>query len=350
MPIFGTEGIGMDVGSMQTAIFLNSEGEVALREPTSVLVNAENMQEVLAVGQEARSLLGRTARDLELISPVQLGAVADVELTALLMVALAEKATGRKKPMDKTTLVTGLSGGATKVERAALFQAMNATGAKRVAALRTPVAAAIGADLDISKPRGTLIVSLGGGYTEIAVLSMNSIVALRKIFFGGQDLDEAIVRWFWREKQVVIGMRTAEQLKREVGTVCAEDAGEDEEPVLLKGKNALSGAPASVQVSSRDIMRALEEPVQRIVDALRNALYNTPPELSVDIRDRGIFLTGGGALLHGLDRRLAKETGLPVRMSRHPQDDTAIGLGAAAANDRLLSALIRSSAAEASGE
>ena len=350
MPIFGAEGIGIDVGSMQTSIFLNSEGEVALREPTSALVNADNMQEVLAVGQEARAMSGRTARDTELVSPVQLGAVADVELTALLMVALAEKATGRKKPMDKATLVTGLSGGATKVERAALFQAMNATGAKRVAALRTPVAAAIGADLDISKPRGTLMVSLGGGCTEIAVLSMNSIVALRKIFFGGQDLDEAIVRWFWRKKQVVIGMRTAEQLKREVGTVSEESVDADEDPVLLKGKDALTGAPASVQVSALDIMRALDEPVQRIVDALRNALYNIPPELSTDIRDRGIYLTGGGALLHGLDRRLEKETGLPVHMSRHPQDDVVIGLGAAAANDRLLSALIRSSAAEATGD
>jgi len=335
---------------MQTSIFLNSEGAVALREPTSVLVNADNMQEVLSVGQEARAMAGRTARDTELISPVQLGAVADVELTALLMVALAEKATGRKKPMDKATLVTGLSGGATKVERAALFQAMNATGAKKVAALRTPVAAAIGADLDVSKPRGTLLVSLGGGCTEIAVLSMNSIVALRKLFFGGQDMDEAIVRWFWREKQVVIGMRTAEQLKREVGTVSDENIGEDDDPVLLKGKDAVTGAPASVQVSALDIRRALDEPVQRIVDAMRNALYNIPAELSVDIRERGIQLTGGGALLDGLDKRLSRETGLPVHMSRHPQDDVVVGLGAVAANERLLSALIRSSAAESAGE
>ena len=350
MPLFGAEGIGIDVGTMQTSIFLDSENGVALREPTSVLVNAENMQDVLAVGAEARAMSGRTARDTELISPVQLGAVADVEMTALLMVALAEKATGRKKPMDKATLVAGLSGGATKVERAALFQAMNATGAKRVAALRTPVAAAIGADLDVSKPRGTLIVSLGGGSTEIAVLSMNSIVALRKIFFGGQDMDEAIVRWFWRETKVVIGMRTAEQLKREVGTVSEENIDADDDPVLLKGKDAVSGAPASIQVSARDIKRALDEPVQRIIDAIRNALYNIPPELSVDIRERGIQLTGGGALLDGLDKRLHAETGLTVNMSRHPQDDVVIGLGAAATNERLLSSLIRSSAAEATGE
>ena len=350
MPLFGVEGIGIDVGTMQTSIFLNSEDGVALREPTSVLVNAENMQEVLAVGQEARAMSGRTSRETELISPVQFGAVADVELTALLMVALAEKVTGRKKPMDKATLVAGLSGGATKVERAALFQAMNATGAKRVAALRTPVAAALGADLDISRPRGTLIISLGAGTTEIAVLSMNSIVALRKIFFGGQDMDEAIVRWFWREKKVVIGMRTAEQLKREVGTVSEENIDADDDPVLLKGKDAVSGAPASIQVSAQDIKRALDEPVQRIVDAIRNALYNIPPELSADIRESGIQLTGGGALLDGLDKRLQRETGLTVSMSSHPQDDVAVGLGAAATNDRLLSALIRSSAAEASGE
>ena len=335
---------------MKTSIFLNSEGDVVLREPTSVLVNAGNAQEVLCVGAQARQMSGRTAQDTELISPVQQGAVADVELTALLMVALAEKATGRKKPMDKATLVASLSGGATKVERAALFQAMNATGAKKIAAVRAPVAAAMGADIDISRPKGVLIASLGGGCSEIAVLSMNSIVALRMMRFGGADMDEAIVRWFWREKNIVIGMRTAEQLKREVGTVSEESVGPDDDPVLLKGKDAVTGNPASIQITGLDVKRALDEPVQRLVDAMRNALYNIPSELAADIRESGIQLTGGGALLDGLDKRLEKETGLPVHVSAHPQDDVVIGLGAAAASDRLLSALIRSSAAEATGE
>ena len=350
MPLFAAEGIGIDIGSMQTSIFTDSANEVVLREPSSVLVSAANLQDVICVGRDARMALGRTGQDTVLISPVQQGAVADIEMAALLMVALCEKATERKRPMEKATLVCGLGGGATKVERSALFQAMNATGAKKTAALRTPVAAALGADIDISRPRGRLIVSLGGGTTEIAVLSMNSIVALRLMRFGGQDMDEAIVNWFRREKQIIIGMRTAEQLKRELGTVSAADASEDEEPVLLKGKDARTGAPMSLQITSMDIKSALDTSVTRVVDAVRSALQNVPPELSVDISETGIQLTGGGALLEGLDRRLADETGLVVRMSDHPQDDVVMGLGAAASNDKLLGALVKTGAAEASGE
>jgi len=350
LAIFGLNGIGMDLGSMQTSVYLSSDEALVLREPTQVLVNAENIQEILCVGSEARAMSGRTARDTELISPIQNGVVADVELTALLMLALAEKATGRKKPMEKSLLVTGLMGGATRVERGALFQAMNATGAKRTAAVLNPVAAAIGAGLDVSQSRGTLITSLGGGATEIAVLSMNSVVALRMLRFGGQEMDEAIVRWYWREKGIIIGMRTAEQLKREIGTVMESDVGEDDDPVLLKGKEAATGRPMSLETTGLDVMRALEDPVRRLVDAMRNALYNIPAELAVDIHENGIQLTGGGALLRGLSQRLEKETGVPVHMSEHPREDAALGLGMAASSERLLAALAKTGAAELTAE
>lgn len=350
MPIFGAEGMGVDLGSMNTTIFLNSEGEVVLREPTRVLLNAENMTDVLCVGAEARAMSGRAGDKAALVSPVQQGAVGDVEMAALVMVALAEKATERKKPMDKATLVTNLTGGASKVERAALFQAMNATGAKKVAAVRTPVAAAIGADVDISRSKGRLIVTLGGGVSEIAVLSMSGIAALRTLRYGGQDMDEAIVRWFWREHGLVIGMRTAEQIKREIGTVSEENIDPAEDPVLLRGKNAATGKPMSLQITPSDVKKALDEPICRLVDAVKSALYNVPAEMAADIRDEGILISGGGALLNGLDKRLEKETGLDVRMSAHPEDDAAIGLGAAAADDRLLSGLIRAGAAESTGE
>ena len=346
MALFGMEGLGVDLGSMQTSIFADSMNEVALREPTSVLVSARDPQDVLCVGREARQAMGRTGQDTALISPVQQGAVADVEMAALLMVALCEKVTGRKRPMEKSTLVCPLIGGATKVESAALMQAMAATGAKRAAAVRAPVAAALGADIDIGRPRGRLIVSLGAGVTEIAVLTMNGIAALRSLRFGGEDLDEAIVNGLRREKGIIIGMRTAEQLKREMGTVCASDAAEDDEPVLLKGKDARTGGPMALQISALDIKRALDGPIDRLVDAVRSALQNIPPELGADVRESGIQLTGGGALLEGLDRRMAEETGLVVRMSEHPQDDQVIGLGAVAANDKLLAALVRTGAAE----
>lgn len=350
MAIFGLNGIGMDLGSLQTAIYLASEEDIVLREPTQVLVNAQNIQEILCVGNEARAMSGRTSRDTELISPIQNGVVADIDLAALLMLALAEKATGRKKPMEKTLLVTGLMGGATRVERGALFQAMNATGAKRTGAVLTPVAAALGAGLDISKPRGTLVASLGAGATEIAVLSMNSVVALRMMRFGGQAMDEAIVRWYWREKGIIIGMRTAEQLKREIGTVCEDDVTADDDPVLLKGKEAATGRPMSLETTGLDVMQALQDPVNQLVDAMRNALYNIPAELAVDIHENGIQLTGGGALLHGLPERLEKETGVQVHLSEHPRDDVALGLGLVASSERILNALAKTGAAELTGE
>ncbi len=350
MAIFGLNGIGVDLGTLQTSIYLSSEERIVLREATSVLVNAQNIQEVLGVGGEARAMMGRTARDAELMNPIQYGVVADIDLTALLMLALAEKATGRKKPMEKALLVTGLMGGATRVERGALFQAMNATGAKRTAAVLNPVAAALGAGLDISQPRGMLTASLGAGATEIAVLSMNSVVALRMLRFGGQAMDEAIVRWYWREKGIIIGMRTAEQLKREIGTVSAEGMDADEDPVLLKGKEAATGRPMSVTTTGLDVMRALEDSVRQMIDAMRNALYNIPPELSVDIHENGIQLTGGGALLRGLPERLEKETGVAVHVSEHPRDDVALGLGMAASDERLLNALAKSGAAELTAE
>ena len=350
MALFGTEGLGVDLGSIQTSIYTESMSEVALRESTSVLVSARDTQDVLCVGREARQALGRTGSDTILISPVQQGAIADVEMAALLIVALCEQVTGRKRPMEKATLVCPLMGGATKVEREALFQTMAATGAKKTAAVYGPVAAALGADMDISRPRGRMIVSLGGGVTEIAVLTMNGIAALRSLRYGGEDLDEAIVNGLRREKGIIIGMRTAEQLKRELGTVYATDAAEDDEPVLLRGKDARTGAPASMQITALDIKKALDGPVERLIDAVRSALQNVPPELGADVRESGIQLTGGGALLEGLDRRLAEETGLVVRMSEHPQDDTVIGLGAVATNDKLLSALAKTGAAETHGE
>ena len=350
MPIYNSEGIGIDIGSMYTTIFTGAAREVALREPTLALVGAGDSHDVFYVGKEARAYLGRTSRETMLVSAVEAGAVADVELAALIMVALGERATGRKKPMDRMTLVCGLSGGATAVDRAALFQAMNATGAKRVAAVRTPAAACIGADVDISKSRGVMILSVGASITEIAVLSMNSIVALRRIYYGGRDMDDAIARWVWRKKQMVISMRTAEQLKREVGTLSEDAIDEDEEPVLLKGRDALTGAPASRQVSALDIMQSLQEPTNRIIDTMRDALYNVPAELSNDIREGGLILSGGGALLTGFKERLKSETGLEVRMSPHPQDDVAIGLGAAAGNEKMLRDLIRAGSAEATGE
>ena len=266
MAIFGNTGVGIDLGSSVTSIYLSDEEKVVLREPTCVLVSAENGQDVLAVGSQAHSLSGRTAEDTDLVKPIERGCVADVELTALLMVAQCEKAMGRKKPLEKATLLCSLPGGASRVSRSALFQAMTATGAKKIASLRTPVAAALGAGLDISAPRGVLEICLGGGLTELAVLSMNGIAAMRSLPFGGETMDEDIVRWFWREKGVLIGMRTAEQLKRELGTVLPED--EDDRPAgqrgdLLAGREKGAGGIGGAG-DRRDEERAVQHPARAV--------------------------------------------------------------------------------------
>lgn len=349
MPFFATGGIGIDLGSASVAIYLAGERTIALREPSAVLVSAANAQDVLAVGADARAMSGRTGIDTELISPILHGAVADVDLAALMMVALTEKATGRKKPMEKALLVASAPGGATRVEQAALFQAMLGTGAKRMAAVKAPVAAALGAGVDIAQPRGKLFVTIGGGYVEIALLSMNGIVALRMIRFGGEDMDEAIVRWFWREKGVVIGLRTAEQLKREVGTA-RKGENTNEEQVLLKGKDAKTGKPAEILVSGQDVRAALDETILRIVDAMKNALFHVPPDLSADVHEHGIYLTGGGALLDGLGARLERETGVATVVSEHPQDDACLGLGMIASDERLLAALRKTGAVDLAGD
>ena len=337
MAILGAGAIGIDLGSEYTRVAIPGEG-VALREPTRALVSAADAQDVLAVGTDARAMAGRTGEDVRLAEPILCGAVADVELSALLMVALTEKAVGRKKPFEKSALIVNAPTGLTKAERAALSQAVASVGARRTVALSSPVAAALGAGVDLSRPKGMILLSIGGGAIEVAVLSMYATVAARFIRGGSARLDEAITRWYWRNKGIVISQRTAEQLKIEIGTARA-DADEEEEPVLLKGREAATGKPLSIETNGDDIRKALEEPIREIVDAMRLALYQSPPELAADILDEGILLTGGGTLLHGLAERMTAETGLTAHLSEHPEYDAALGIAMAAPDEALLRAL-----------
>ena len=347
MPIFGNSAVGVDLGTFHTAVYLPEQG-LCLREATRCLVNADNPQEILAVGAQARAMQSRSKGEAQTVAPVQAGAVADVEMAALLLLALIEKAAGRKKTLDKSLLCVSAPVGLTRVERDALYRALTATGAKRMAVIKSPVAALIGAGVDTSPARGTMVVTLGGGVTEIAVVSMNTVVAARTIRLGGQSADEDIVNWFWREKGVVIGMKTAEQLKRDMGA--ASEADEDEtEPVLLRGRSAQTGEPCAVEITAADVHQALTPYLTRLLDAMRNALRNVPPELAGDIRESGIQLTGGGAQLKGLAQRLENEVGVTVRVSAHPADDVALGVGGAATDDSLREALAASGALDEIG-
>ncbi len=386
MGFFSGDGIAIDLGSANTTIYLENEG-IVLREPTSVLVVAGDHTQVVAVGGDAYAMQGRAQGKFERVSPVMDGAVTDAEMAALTMVTLAEKATGRRKPMEKAQLLASMSQGLTRVEKSALQQAVRMTGAKRAVLVKTPMAAALGAGLKVDGTRGVMMCVLGGGTTELAVIASGAIVAARAMRTGSLSMDDAIARYLRRKKGVVIGLTTAEDLKCDIGSakLPAEDYDESQddadddiaqpalaapseedgektgeemeetiqddghpqgEEVLLKGRDVATGKPTTVKVTTRDIALALREPIRLLVDALRDALSRVPPELAADILDAGICLSGGGALLSGLAELIAEKTGVPVSVGEHPHEDVILGLGMLATDERLLRLTIETGAAE----
>ena len=327
--------LGIDLGSANTAVCLPGQG-VALREASYVLTLEQNENEVLAIGDDAKALLGRTDEEAMLIAPILDGAVADIDLAAMLMSTLAEKALGRRRALDKARVAVSVSPGATKVERAALMRALALTGARRTLAVKSTVAAAVGAGVEFHEPHGVMQIVLGGSTTEISVLSMNGVVAARSMRSGGNAMDEAIVRYLRREKGIVTGVRTAEDLKLDLGGALEP---QESTTVRVKGRGVGSGRPETVEITNRDIYLALNAPVEALVDAIKDALANTPAELAGDLMDAGIHLSGGGALLSGLDKRLHDATNLPVFTSDLPQDDVAMGLARISAEERTIARL-----------
>ncbi len=379
--------LGIDLGSSNTTVFLGGEG-VVLREPTQVLALRSDPESVLAIGHEAKAMLGRSSGEAVLVSPVMDGAVTDVDMAALITLAFLEKVIGRRKSLDKTMLMMSMSQGLTKVEKDALSQVAKLTGARNPQLVRAPLAAALGSGLTVDTPRGAMIVTLGGGTTEIAVLSRGGVVAARSMRTGGLSFDEAILRFVRRRKNVLIGLRTAEDLKCDIGSALLpeydvdSDDPEDLEPfersefarleasehaealatrfptyavapgepvgetVLLKGRDAKSGKPVTVPITTRELALALREPVRVLVDALRDAIGRVPPELAADIAEDGIRLSGGGALMQGLPELLSAKLELPVSVDEHPQDDVALGLGRLAEDDRLLKLAVEAGSVE----
>ncbi len=340
MGVFSSGGVGIDLGSANVTIFLESEG-VVLREPSYVLASRDDPDNVLACGRDARQMLGRTPRAAVLLSPVMDGAVGDIDMAATLLRELSEKAIGRRRALDRTRVVVSMGLGVTRVERAALEEAVRSLGARRAALVRSSVAAAVGAGVPIAEPKGVMVVNIGGSTTEVAVLSMNGVVASRAARTGGMALDEAIIRYIRNEKGLVIGQRTAEDLKIDIGSAKGE-GDESAEDVLLRGRDVRTGKPSTVSVSPKDVNRAILPPLQTLLENIREAFENTPPELAADILERGVYLSGGGARLEGLRERLGGLLGMPVHMGESPEDDVAAGAGAIAADERLAADLRRS--------
>ena len=333
MGVFSTGGVGIDLGSANVTICLENEG-IVLREPSYVLTLRDDIDEVIAVGRDARQMLGRTPQDCTLVSPVADGAVGNIELSTALIKRLSDKALGKRRALEKNRLVVSMSQGATRVERAALEEAVRAAGAKRSALIRTSVAAALGAGIPIDEPRGFLLVTIGGSTTEVAILSMNGVVAARTMRTGSSALDAAIIRYIRREKKLVIGQRTAEDLKIDLGTAI-KNPSLSREKVSLRGRDAITGKPGTVEVTAEDIHLAIMPSVEMLVENIRDAFENIPAELAEDILPNGIYLSGGGALLEGLSDRLGEMLRLNVMVDENPQDDVALGACLAASNERL---------------
>ena len=333
MGVFSTGGVGLDLGSANVTICLENEG-VVLREPSYVLTLRDDPDEVLGVGRDARQMLGRTPKDVALQSPVIDGAVADVEQATLLMKSLAEKALGKRRALEKNRLVVSMATGATRVEHAAAQSAVRASGAKKAALIRASIAAALGAGLSIEEAKGVMVVLIGGSTTEVAVLSMNGVVAARTTRTGSLALDEAIMRYIRREKGLIIGQRTAEDLKIDLATAL-EIPMTEVENVTLRGRDARTGKPATAEINALDVQRAILPALDNLLESIREAFENTPAELAEDLLTNGIHLSGGGALLEGLRERLAAMLNIPVNISENPQDEVARGACIAASDDKI---------------
>ncbi|WP_262851610.1 rod shape-determining protein [Mumia quercus] len=313
--------MAVDLGTANTLVYVRGKG-VLLDEP-SVVALAAQTHEILAVGTEAKRMHGRTPDAISVIRPMKDGVIADFEACEH-MLRLFIQQVHRRRYFTKPRLVVCVPSAITSVEQRAVREAGYQAGARQVFIVEEPMAAALGAGLPVHEPTGNMIVDVGGGTTEVAVIALGGIVASRSIRTAGDDMDEAIVAWFKKEHALLLGDRTAEDLKAEAGSAFPMP---DERTVQVRGRDMVGGLPRTVEVTAAEVRRALEEPVAQIVDAVRTTLDLTPPELAGDIMDRGIVLTGGGALLRGLDDRIRHETEIPVHVVEDPLHSVALGAG-----------------------
>lgn len=333
MGVFSTGGVGIDLGSANVTICLENEG-IVLREPSYVLTLRDDVDDILAVGRDARQMLGRTPKDVSLLSPVMDGAVGNVELATALLRTLSEKALGKRRALEKNRLAVSASQGCTRVELEALENVVRSAGARKACLLRSPVAAALGAGVPIDDAHGCMMVIIGGSTTEVSVLSMNGIAAARSTRTGSLAIDEAIMRYIRREKGLIIGQRTAEDLKIDLGS-CRDLPNIDNDNATLRGRDARTGKPATVDITAHDVHNAIMSTLDSLLESIREAFENTPAEMAEDILQRGVFLSGGGAQLDGLSERLSDMLNMPVTVGENPQDDVSRGCCIAASDVRL---------------
>ena len=315
--------VGIDLGTANVLVYIKGKG-IVLNEPSVVAINKDT-NEILAVGEEARQMLGRTPGNIVAVRPLRDGVISDYDITERMLKHFIRKTCGAGK-FFKPKIMVCVPSGVTEVEKRAVREATLQAGGKDVFLMEEPVAAAIGAGLDISKPDGTMVIDIGGGTTDIAVMSMGGIVASSSVKIAGDKFDDAIIKYMRKEHKLYIGERTAEDLKVNIGTAYPREVNISME---CRGRDLVTGLPKAVEVSSKEIMEALDESLASICEAIHRVLEMTPPELAADISNTGIVITGGGALLYGIDKRIEQRTGLRSTIAENPMDCVAIGTGKA---------------------
>jgi len=322
---FGQE-IGVDLGTATVLIYVKGQG-IRLREP-SVIAMVRDTGEVKAVGEEAYRMLGRTPGNIVAVRPMRDGVIADYDLTEKMLQAFVRKVLKGPSRLFKPQVMVCVPSGVTEVERRAVLQATREVGARKAFLIEEPLAAAIGAGVNIAEPTGSMIVDIGGGTTDIAIISLGGIVVSESLRIAGNELDEAIIRYIRQKENLLIGDRTAEEVKIKIGAATIRSSA-DELEMEVRGRDLINGLPKSVRVRTSDIVEALQEPIQKIADGVRRVLEQAPPELVSDVIDRGIIMTGGGSLLRNFDELLRQTTGIPVMVADNATDSVALGTGQA---------------------
>ncbi|MCF6460590.1 rod shape-determining protein [Clostridium sp. Cult3] len=318
-----TKDMGIDLGTANTLVYIKGK-DIVIREPSVVAIQT-NTRQVLAVGEEAKKMIGRTPGNIVAIRPLRDGVIADFDITQSMLKYFIKRATQRRS-LFQPRVVVCVPSGVTEVEKRAVEEAAIHAGARDAYLIEEPMAAAIGAGLPVHEATGSLIVDIGGGTTEVAVISLGGIVTSKSIRIGGDELDEAIVSYIKREYSLMIGERTAEDIKITIGSANVKTK---ESKMHIRGRDLISGLPKTIEITSKEIYEAMREPIYNILDAIKSTLEKTPPELAADIMEQGIMLTGGGALLDGIDLLIKGETGMPVHIAENPLDCVAIGTGRA---------------------
>lgn len=315
--------IAVDLGTANTLVYVKGEG-IVLNEPSVVAVE-RGSRRILGIGLEAKRMLGRTPDNIEAVRPLKDGVIADVDVTEMMLRHFLRQVTAKRIFRIKPLVIVGVPSGITELERRAVRSSATAAGAKAVYMVAEPTAAAIGVGLPIETPTGNMVIDIGGGTTEIAVIALSGIVSNTSIRVGGDELDTAIVTFLRKSYNLLIGEPTAEAVKIQIGSAWPDDDGD--RTMNVKGRDLVSGIPKTVTIHAREIRECTEEPIQAIVEAVRRALEITPPELASDIVDRGIVMTGGGAMIRGLDKRLMAETNLPIHVDNEPLTCVVRGAG-----------------------